>query len=276
MKKHSLGWLGWAPLVWFTSFLLFPLILILILSFQSRGVYGTIEWTFQTDNFVRSFDPLYLKIILKSLFLAFSTTFACLIIGYPVAWTLSSLPTRKRQIGMFLLAVPFLTNLLIRIYALKVFTGYDGPLTLTLNLLGFSFDPFQLSQNWALVSYGMITTYLPFMVFPIYSSLEKMNFQLVEAAYDLSASDWTVFKKIIFPSSRQGALTGISLVFIPALGEFVIPDLLGGARTMLIGNLITEQFLKARDWPFGAALSMLMILILILVSGMEKLFRGQE
>lgn len=276
MKKHSLGWLGWAPLVWFTSFLLFPLILILILSFQSRGVYGTIEWTFQTDNFVRSFDPLYLKIILKSLFLAFSTTFACLIIGYPVAWALSSLPTRKRQIGMFLLAVPFLTNLLIRIYALKVFTGYDGPLTLTLNLLGFSFDPFQLSQNWVLVSYGMITTYLPFMVFPIYSSLEKMNFQLVEAAYDLSASDWTVFKKIIFPSSRQGALTGISLVFIPALGEFVIPDLLGGARTMLIGNLITEQFLKARDWPFGAALSMLMILILILVSGMEKLFRGQE
>jgi len=155
-----------------------------------------------------------------------------------------------------------LMNLIIRIYAIRFFVGFDGPLVQILQALSIPHDPYALSQNQFLVFYGMVSSYLPFMVFPLYGALEKFDFSLVEASYDLGGTPLQALWKILIPNTKTAIASGCLLVFVPTLGEFVIPDLLGGAKNMLAGNLITEQFLKARDWPFGSALSIVLILIL--------------
>jgi spermidine/putrescine transport system permease protein len=176
---------------------------------------------------------------------------------------MASAPAKIRTFYVLALAVPFMTNLIIRVYAVKLFVGMDGPLQWFLQTAHIPYDPYALSQNTVLVFYGMITSYLPFMVFPLYAALEKFDFSLVEAAQDLGASNAKILFGVIIPNTRVAALNSFALVFIPCLGEFVIPDLLGGAKSMLAGNLITEQFLKTRDWPFGAALSVGLIALLL-------------
>ncbi|MEK6554166.1 MAG: ABC transporter permease [Bdellovibrionota bacterium] len=265
MKSRELSILGYPPFLWFLFFVVIPLSLVVILSFLTRGTYGGFDWILTFGNLGRVFEPVYLNIFLKSVKLSLLTAVSCLVLAYPMAWSMATASEPVRRFWILALAIPFMTNLIIRVYAIKLFVGIGGPLQNFLNWAGVIYDPFALSQNSVLVMYGMITTYLPFMVFPLYAALEKFDFSLVEAAQDLGASQTKILFSILIPNTSVAAINGFTLVFIPCLGEFVIPDLLGGAKSMLIGNLITEQFLKSRDWPFGAALSVVLIGLLILI-----------
>lgn len=257
--------LGWIPLSWFLFFLIAPLLLVLVVSFQSRGPFGGLEWTWTVSNYVRSFQSVYFEIFLRSLSLAGVTTLLCLFIGYPMAWAMATSAPHMRRLLLFLLAMPFLMNLIIRVFSLRLLVGYDGPVQTFLREVQIPHNAFVFTQNQLLVLIGMLTTYLPFMVFPLYAALEKFDYSQVEATYDLGGSPWVAFFKVILPGTKTAMINGSLLVFIPAMGEFIIPDLLGGAKNMLVGNLITEQFLKARDWPFGAALSVLFISSLLIL-----------
>ncbi|WP_374079262.1 ABC transporter permease [Bdellovibrio bacteriovorus] len=250
-------------LVWFLVFILAPLAIVVIVSFASRGTYGGIEWTFAFENYLRAVSPTYAGILFESLKLAVLTTVLCLVLGVLIAWAMATADSSVRRLYVLAMALPFLTNLVIRIYAIRVFVGVDGPLQGLLQFVGMPFDPFALTQNRFLVLYGMVTTYLPFMVLPLYGAFEKFDFSLVEAAQDLGAGVWKILFSVILPNLKKALWSGSLLVFIPSLGEYVIPDLLGGAKNMLYGNLITEQFLKSRDWAFGSALSVVMMVILL-------------
>lgn len=258
--------LAWPALLWFLSFILVPLIIVIAVSFATRGTYGGFSWSLSLDNFQRSFSAAYLGIFFQSLIVAGTTTLLCAVIGVMMAWAMATAAPKYRYFYVCAVALPFLTNLVIRIYAIRVFVGFEGPLQSALTVLGIPFDPFSFSQNQWLVYYGMVTTYLPFMVLPLYGAFEKFDFTLVEAAQDLGAGPWKILFDVILPNLKKALLSGAILVFVPALGEYVIPDLLGGAKTMLLGNLITESFLKSRDWPLGSAISVLLILVLLLVA----------
>ncbi len=261
-RTPALSSLGWAPVLWYVVFLLGPLAMVFATSLATRGLYGGIDWSLSFENFTRSFDPLYAKILFRSVWLALVTSALCFAIGFPMALAMATATPRARSLYILLLAIPFLTNLIIRICALKALTATEGPLAFLLTALGVQFDPFSLSQNLPLVFYGMVTTYLPFMVFPLYGALERFDFSLIEAGQDLGANYLQVLSRVVLPLLRKPLASGFLLVFIPSLGEFVIPDLLGGAKAMLTGNLISEQFLKSRDWPFGSALSVVLMVIL--------------
>jgi spermidine/putrescine transport system permease protein len=264
-KSQLQNILGMPAFIWLVFFLLVPFFIVFILSFITRGTYGDIQWEFQFNNYLRVFETVYFKIFFESFKLSLLTAFLCFSIGLPIAWAMATVKSSTRSLLILAMAVPFLTNLMIRVYAIKIFLGIGGPLQSSLQWLGFEFDPFVFSQNKFLVVYGMVTTYLPFFVFPIHSALEKFDFSLVEAAQDLGAGQWSILTKILIPNNRTAISNGLILVFVPCMGEFVIPDLLGGAKSMLVGNLITEQFLKTRDWPFGAALSCVLIIFLLTI-----------
>lgn len=220
-------------------------------------------YRFSTENYLRALDWVYLRIFVNSLKLASLTACVCLLLGYPMAYVMATASPRIRSLLLILVILPFWTNFVIRAYAIKVFFGDYGPLNRLLMAVGLTHEPLPLGNSDLSVWFGMVTNYLPFMILPLYVALEKFDFSLLEAAKDLGATSWKVIWRVLFPLTKPGIVTGLIFVFTPALGEFVIPDLLGGARTMLIGNLITEQFLKTRDWPFGAALSILVILIVM-------------
>lgn len=261
MRSRSL--LAYPALLWFLFFVAVPLVIVAVVSLATRGTYGGIEWNLSFANYLNAFSWTYLGIFFESLKLAVLTTFSCAALGVLISWAMATAPSSHRHYYVAAVALPFLTNLVIRIYALKVFVGYNGPLQSALTFFGVPFDPFELSQNKFLVFYGMVTTYLPFMVLPLYGAFEKFDFSLVEAAQDLGAGPWRTLSSVILPNLKKALISGAVLVFIPSLGEYVIPDLLGGAKNMLYGNLITEQFLKSRHWPLGSALSVLMILLLV-------------
>jgi len=258
-------------------FLFIPISIVCTYSLLTKGVYGGIVSTFTLDNFHRAFDLLYIQIFWQSLVLAALTAISCLLMGYPVAYVMATASSRKRVVLMMLLIVPFWTNFVVRTYALKVFLGEEGPISAILLSLGWISQPLQFSNSYLMVWLGMITNYLPYMVLPLYVSVEKFDFSLLEAGRDLGASAWNNFWKVLVPLTRPGIITGLILVFTPALGEFLIPDLLGGAKTMLLGNLITEQFLKMRDWPFGSALSaLLMLVVTISLIVVLRIWMGEE
>lgn len=258
-------------LLWFLVFILAPLFIVLSVSLATRGTYGGIEWSLAFSNYSRVFSETYAGILFDSVKLAALTTFLCLVLGVLMAWAMATAKPAHRHFYVMAVALPFLTNLVIRIYAIRLFVGIDGPLQTFLTTLGIPFDPFALTHNRGLVLYGMVMTYLPFMVLPLYGAFEKFDFSLVEAAQDLGAGNWKILQSVILPNLKKALWSGSMLVFIPSLGEYVIPDLLGGAKNMLYGNLITEQFLKSRDWPFGAALSVtLMVILLTFVFVIQK------
>jgi len=232
-------------------------------SFLTRGTYGGLVYEVQMSTYHRLFRVEYLGIFFSSVKLSFLTCLLCATLAIPMTWALTTIEKKARVALILVLALPFLTNLLIRIYAIQVFVGADGALQKVLSVVGLPFDPYQISQNQVLVLYGMVTTYLPFMIFPIFAAMEKFDFTLVEAAKDLGASNLRILFHVILPGLRKAILNGCILVFVPCLGEFLIPDLLGGAKNMLLGNLITEQFLKNRDWPMGSTLSVMLFCILI-------------
>jgi spermidine/putrescine transport system permease protein len=252
-------WLAVPALGWFAWFLLAPLAFVLVYSFGRRGTYGGIVHVFSTENYERVVDPIYLRVFWHSLKLAAITAASCLALGYPMAYVMATARPRLRSALLVLVVVPFWTNFVVRTYALKAILAENGPLNHWLISLGLISEPFEFAGHDFAIWLGMLTNYLPFMVLPLYVSLEKFDFSLLDAAQDLGASRRSQLYRILIPLTRHGIVTGLIFVFTPALGEFVIPDMLGGARVMLIGNLITDQFLRARDWPFGSALSLLLI-----------------
>jgi len=263
---------GWSPglagmlapvTIWLGLFFLVPLLLILAYSFGTSGIYGGITLGFNPGNYLKVFDPLYLEIIGRTFFIAALNTCLCLILGYPLAYFVVFKGRRWRNALILLVMVPFWTSLLIRAYAWVVILGGNGIANRTLQFLGITDEPLTLIFTPEAVLMGMVYSYLPFMILPLYAALEKFDNRLKEAAQDLGASRWHTFWRVTFPLSMPGVIAGSILVFIPSAGEFVIPDLLGGSRTVMTGNLIQNQFLQARDWAFGSALSVMLALLLL-------------
>jgi spermidine/putrescine transport system permease protein len=245
---------------WFFWFLLIPLAIIFVYSFATKGTYGGIVYRFSVENYLRATDPIYLQVLWNSIKLAVFTTVSCLILGFPMAYVMATASPRMRSVLLMAVVIPFWTNFVVRAYAIKLLLGETGPVNAVLLSLKIVPEPLALGNSDLAIWLGMVTNYLPFMVLPLFVALEKFDFTLLEAAKDLGARPLDLLLRILLPMTRAGIVTGSLFVFTPALGEFVIPDLLGGARTMLIGNLMSEQFLKARDWPFGSALSLILVL----------------
>ena len=264
-KGWSLGLAGLlAPVtLWLGLFFLVPLLLILAYSFGTSGVYGGITLGFNPGNYLKVFDPLYLEIVVRTFVLAGINTLLCLALGYPLAYYIAFKGRRWRNILILMVMVPFWTSFLIRAYAWVVILNGNGIANKTLQFLGLTSEPVNLIFTPGAVALGMTYAYLPFMILPLYAALEKFDGRLKEAAQDLGASKWHTFWRVTFPLSMPGVIAGSILVFIPSAGEFVIPNLLGGSRTVMIGNLVQQQFLQARDWAFGSALAMMLAALLL-------------
>ena len=248
-------------------FFVIPLGIVFVYSFLKRGVYGQLIWEFNLQNYVRVLDPLYLQIFWRSAVLATASTLGCLLLAYPFAYYIARRPTaRTRNLLLVLVMIPFWTNFLIRTYAWRVILSNDGPINSVLMGLGVINEPASLLFTDGAVLIGLVYGYLPFMVLPLYAAIERIDFSLMEAAGDLYANGWQAFRRVLLPLSMPGVLAGSILVFIPSLGAFVTPDLLGGAKTVMIGNLIQGQFLTARDWPFGSAISMLLMFAVLIAT----------
>ncbi|QDY41666.1 spermidine/putrescine ABC transporter permease PotB [Candidatus Pantoea soli] len=247
---------------WLALFVLLPNLMIIVTSFLTRDDAHFVSLVFTLSNYSRLLDPLYADVLLHSLNMAFIATLCCLLLGYPFAWCLTRLPARIRPLMLFLLIVPFWTNSLIRIYGLKIFLSTRGWLNESLLWLGVIDKPFRIMFTPEAVILGLIYILLPFMVLPLYSSLEKLDKSCLEAARDLGASPLQRLVRIILPLTMPGIVAGCLLVFIPAMGLFYVADLMGGAKNLLIGNVIKSQFLNIRDWPFGAATSIVMTLLM--------------
>jgi spermidine/putrescine transport system permease protein len=231
-----------------------------------RGSYGNIVYRFSISNYTRLADTLYLRILAYSLGVGLATTIFTILIGYPLAYYIARAPTRQRSMLLFLILVPFWTNFIIRIYAWIMILRAEGFLNSILLNMGLIKVPLDILYTPLAVQIGMVYEFLPFMILPLYTSLEKIDNSQLEAAADLGAKPWRAFLRITLPLSVPGTIAGSILVFIPAMGMFVVPDLMGGAKTLLVGNLIRNQFLTARDWPFGSAASMLLLLLTLLVT----------
>jgi spermidine/putrescine transport system permease protein len=244
-----------------------PLLIVFLYSFLKRGPYGQLVWEFNLQNYVRVIDPLYLSILWRSVAIALANTVLCLLVAYPFAYHIARREdARTRNLLLILVMVPFWTNFLIRTYAWRVILGSDGPINTPLLALGVIQEPLQLLFNDGAVIVGLVYGYLPFMVLPLYAAIERMDWSLMEAASDLYANGAQAFRKVLLPLSMPGVVAGSILVFIPSLGAFVTPDLLGGAKTVMIGNLIQSQFLTVRDWPFGSAFSVLLMAIVLVTT----------
>lgn len=264
MKTRLARWLALPALSWFLFFIMAPMFLIFAISLAKRGSYGEILWVFRLDNYFDLISPLIGRIFTKTILFAGCTAVVCVELGVLAAWAMAAAQRQVRDFLLILIVVPFLTNGLIRILGLKAFVAVEGPLDWFLAAIHVPHDPFALSTNSYLVAVGMVTSYLPFAVLPIYGAFEKFDFSLIEAAHDLGAGNRTVLLRVVLPVLWKPLTGAAFLVFIPCLGEYLIPDLLGGAKALLLGNLITEKFLKARDWPVGSALAIALILCLLI------------
>ena len=247
---------------WLVLFVFLPNLMIIGTSFLPRDNASFVKMVFTLDNYARLLDPLYFQVLLHSLNMALIATLACLVLGYPFAWFLVRLPRRVRPLLLFLLIVPFWTNSLIRIYGLKIFLSTKGYMNAFLLWLGIIDDPIRIMFTPAAVIIGLVYILLPFMVMPLYSSIEKLDKPLLEAAKDLGASRLQTFIRIIIPLTMPGIIAGCLLVMLPAMGLFYVSDLMGGAKNLLIGNVIKSQFLNIRDWPFGAATSITLTVVM--------------
>ena len=252
--------------IYLAVFLIAPLVLVILLSFMTRGPYGNVVYRFNIQNYLRLIDPIYLRILGYSTATAAVTTLATILIGYPLAYFIARVPERQRSLLLFLILVPFWTNFIIRIYAWIMILRTEGLLNNFLVGLHILPEPLNILYTPTAVMIGMVYEFLPFMVLPLYTSLEKIEPAQLEAAADLGARPWRAFLRVTLPLSLPGMVAGSILVFIPAMGMFVIPDLMGGAKTVLVGNLIRNQFLTARNWPFGAAASMVLLLGTLLIT----------
>lgn len=261
--------------LWLGIFFVMPLFIVFGISILSRGTRG-VQYTFPftIDNFATVLGPNYFPVFTQSIWIAFLTTIICLIIGYPLAFFIATRKNKLMQnLTLFLVILPFWTNFLVRTYAMKVLLGNDGPINSFLMSIGIVGEPIQMINTPFAVLVGLVYSFLPFMVLPIYSSVERFEFRLVEAANDLGANDLRAFLRVVLPLTLPGVLAGAILVFIPTVGAFITPDLLGGTSGLMIGNIITSQFRGTGNWPRGAAASMIM-LALVLIALMFYAFLG--
>lgn len=275
MKKGNR--LVWPAVIWLLLFLVIPTLLIVLYSFLKNGTYGGVIYSFTMEHFARFFEPLYMQILWDTLVVAVLTTVLCLLLGYPLAYAITRVSKKWQNILLLLVMVPFWINFLVRSYAWVVILRSQGLINTILLKLGIISEPLQLLYTPEAVMLGMVYALLPFMILPMYVSIEKMDRRLLEAAYDLGASPWKAFWKITLPQTMPGIIAGSILVFVPSLGMFVVPDIMGGAKSALIGNVIENQFRSAQNWPFGSALSIIVILFsLILIYIYTRALRVQE
>jgi spermidine/putrescine transport system permease protein len=263
-KAAALAFLGPGTAV-LIVFVAVPILLIIGYSFFTRGRFGGVEFEFTLENFVRLSDPLYLGVVADSIGTATIVTILALLLGYPTALVISRLSPKWRTIALVAILLPFWTNFLIRTYALVLLFNNAGWINQALLGLGIVAEPVSMLYTPQAVAVGLLYMYLPLMVLPLYSSLSSQDQRLSEAAVNLGATPFRVFRTVTLPLSIPGALTGCIFVFVPAMSNFVIPEILGGGKTVLIGNLVRDQFLKARDWPFGAALALVLTVFLVLL-----------
>jgi spermidine/putrescine transport system permease protein len=242
-----------------------PLIVVVVNSLGTRTRTGRTDLsTLSLDAYRRLGDPLVLEIAARSFGYALLTTVICLAVGYPFAYHLATRPPQIRAVLLVLVMLPFWSNFLVRTYAWRVLLGSDGPFVTALEALGLPevrllFTPFAIVL-------GLVYGFLPFMVLPLYAAIERIDHTLIEAARDLHASGWKAFREVTLPLSRSGIIAGSVLVFIPSFGAYVTPELLGGSRTTMVGSYVVRQFLSARDWPFGSALSVAILAVMLLAT----------
>lgn len=278
-SKKDRGYL-WtlSPIVlWLSVFMAVPILIVIAMSFFTRGTYGTVEYIFTLSNYIDMIDPLYIKVLLDSLWLSLLTTVLCLIVGYPFAYYIAKAPKSIRGIMFMLIIIPFWTNSLVRTYSWITLLRSGGIINSYLMKFHLIGSPLQMLYNNGAVLLGLVYTLFPFMVLPLYTSIENLDKTYLEAANDLGASPWKAFWKITVPLTMPGIVAGCMLVYIPTLGLFFIPDLMGGSKIMLISNFIKNQFLTARNWPFGSAASIVVILITFILIGFYlKLTSGKS
>ncbi|WP_422373614.1 ABC transporter permease [Hoeflea sp.] len=250
-------------LLWLTALMVIPCALILVLAFFRRGIYGGIEYTWTFENIVLVFDPLYFSIFLKSAGIAgLSAGIACLL-GYAAAYAIAAMPRRLQPMLLFFAVLPFWSNYLVRTYAWIVLLNREGLIVNIARWLGYQGELPSMLYTEQAVIVGLVYNYLPFVILACYAPLSRMNPEITEASRDLGASAWTTFRRITLPMTVPGIATGFVFVFVLSIGNFVTPALLGGGQFQMIGNLVYAQFLTANDWPFGAALSMVLIMVML-------------
>lgn len=251
---------------WLIFFVLAPNLLVLIVSFLTRDSSNFYALPLTLENYTRLFEPLYAQVVWNSLYMSGLATLVCLIIGYPFAFLLTKINPKYRPFLLFLVVLPFWTNSLIRIYGMKIFLGVKGILNSTLMSIGLIDTPIRILNTEVAVIIGLVYLLLPFMILPLYASIEKLDYRLLEAAKDLGANAFQRFIKVIIPLTMPGIIAGCLLVLLPAMGMFYVADLLGGAKVLLVGNVIKSEFLISRNWPFGSAISIgLTILMALLI-----------
>lgn len=258
MRRYASAYIVWAIL-----FIVLPLVLVLFMSFNGTGSMNMGDYRFSTEQFARFFQPLYLRILWRSVALATLSTAACLLVGYPAAYAISRTKPKTSSMLILLFVIPMWMNFLLRTYAWITLLGRNGVLNKVFHLIGLG--PFDMMYNQGAILMGMIYNFLPFMVLPIYTILQKTDRSYLEAAQDLGASPATAFLKVTLPLSLPGIYSGILMCFIPALSTFVISSLLGGNKYYLVGNIIEQQFRLTGNWPFGSAIAVVLIAILLIM-----------
>lgn len=244
---------------WLICFLVIPAAGLIVTSFARNGPYGVVVWEFGFQNYARAFDPKYLPVLFRTLGFAGATTVLCLILGYPLAYFLTFYAGRWRNALLVGLMVPFWSSCLVAYYSWMIVLGKEGLINATLLRFGILSEPIGFLYTPFAILLGLVYFYLPFTVLPLYASLDKVPRSVIEAAYDLGAGRWTAFWKVTLPLSLPGVVAGCVLTFIPCLGDFLTVEILGGPRYYLLGNLISNQFMMAQDWPFGSALTTLLL-----------------
>jgi spermidine/putrescine transport system permease protein len=252
-----------------------PLFVMVVYSFLEKNSFGGVVWNFSTDAWVSVFlerdifdgtlgiADAHVSIFWRSIKLSLITTLLCLLFGFPTAYFIATRPAGQRDIWLFMITIPFWTNLLIRTFAIQEILRSEGVVNSLLIGVGVTDEPLKMLYNDFAIAVGMIYVYLPLMVLPLYASMEKLDFRLVEAGYDLYATRFQVLRRVIFPLVKPGVIAGSILVFVPSLGAYVTPRVLGGGKNLMIGNLIELQFGQGRNWPLGAALSLLLLAMVI-------------
>lgn len=265
-----------APVTLFLGvFFLLPLCIIAVFSLLSPGLYGGVEWSFYhwnygrifgwADGVMEIFEPIYLQILLRSLTFAAMTVILTLILCYPVAFWVSRLPERWRLVFLFLITLPFFSSLIVRLYAWLLILKPSGLLNTVLLSIGAISEPLEILYTPSAVVLGMVYVMVPFMFLPLFAAVDNLDRAQIEASLDLGATRIQTFLKVVLPQTLPGIMGGAVIVFIPSVGNFIVPDVLGGAKGLMIGNLVEQQFLSSRNWPFGSALSMIIMAVVLVV-----------
>jgi spermidine/putrescine transport system permease protein len=285
-RRAQLGLLLGPVSLFLAVFFLGPLAIMIVTSFLAPGLYGGVEWTWYPHNYGRilgfadpmfeDFDPVYIAIFLRSLKIAALTVVATLLVCYPAAFCISRLSERWKNFCLFLITLPFFTSLIVRLFIWVLILRQTGLVNAVLLNTGVIARPLELIYTDGAIILGMVYIFIPFMFMPVYASVEKLDWTLVRASLDLGAGPIRTFLRIILPLTAPGIAGGAVIVFIPALGNFVVPAILGGAKVMMLGNLIEQQFLAARNWPFGSALAMMVMAVMLVLLFVYVIVSGRR